>query len=194
MAFTNQRINTSAIFTVGHGNRTFEELIEILSNWKIETVVDIRSYPRSKRNPEFNQEILTDALPMEGIRYVWLKAMGGLRRKGLGKDSPHTALRREGFRNYADHMLTDEFGRAVREVKKFCEDGPTCLMCAETVPFRCHRWLVSDRLMAEGLTVAHLLDRNHSRPHKLSPHGRIESGSVFYDRIQPRQENFNFGS
>jgi len=180
------------IFTIGHGNKSFEELVEILTAWGIRYLVDIRSYPRSKRNPQFNTEILADALPRMGVTYVWLKAMGGLRRGGLGIDSPHIALHDPGLRNYADHMLSEGFLDAVSEIISLSERGPVCLMCAEADPSRCHRWLAADHLTAQGLEVSHLLGPNTCMPHTLSARARIQGVQVIYDRVGPRQQTFNF--
>lgn len=180
------------IFTIGHGNKSFEELVGILTAWGIRYLVDIRSYPRSKRNLQFNTEILTDALPREGVSYVWSKAMGGLRRTGLGRNSPHIALSEGGLRNYADHMLSEGFLEAVREIIRLSRAGPTCLMCAETEPSRCHRRLAADHLTAQGLEVSHILGWNTRMPHELSVHARIQDAHVVYDRIGPTQQTFGF--
>ena len=130
-------------------------MVETLQAHGIETLVDIRAFPMSRRLPQFNRESLEESLPAAGIRYVWMKTLGGYRKKSR-EDSPNVALRNESFRNYADYMLSPEFETAMAELISLAEASPTAYMCAERVYFRCHRMLVSDWLVAHGHEVMHI--------------------------------------
>ncbi len=155
----------ATVFTIGHSTRSFNQYLEILKAHQIEVLVDIRSFPMSRRLPWFNRENLEKELPAAGVAYRWMKELGGRRRKILA-DSPNTGLRVQAFRNYADYMLTDDFRRAADELVALAERQRTCIMCAEAVYFRCHRMLVSDWLTAHGHVVLHLQDTGAPRPHK----------------------------
>ena len=173
-----------ALYTIGHSTRTLDELIAALQAHSIQTLVDIRSIPMSRRLPHFNRESLEGALPNAGIRYVWMKELGG-RRKKIRDDSPHVAIRNDSFRNYADHMLTPEFERGIHELLALARQGRTAFMCAERVYFHCHRMLVSDWLVAHGYEVLHIDETGPVRPHKLMPEARLIDGHVIYrgDRL-----------
>jgi uncharacterized protein (DUF488 family) len=146
--------------------------------------VDIRAFPMSRRLPHFNRENLEQALPKLGIEYVWLRELGG-RRKRQTKDSPHVGLRNDSFRNYADHMLTDEFGSGIEKLLAISERGPAAIMCAERVYFHCHRMLVSDYLVAHGHEVLHIDNEKPPRAHELTPEARMVNGRLLYvgDRL-----------
>lgn len=145
----------------------------------IKTLVDIRSFPMSRRLPHFNREALEQSLPQEGIAYVWLRELGGRRNKQM-EDSPNTALRNASFRNYADYMLTAAFQNGISELLRIAENGPTAIMCAERVYFRCHRMLVSDYLTAHGHQVLHINDEKPARPHKLMTEAKLVDGKLLY--------------
>lgn len=138
----------------------------------------------SRRLPQFNRESLEISLAAVGIRYVWMKALGGYRKK-LRDDSPNIALRNASFRNYADYMLTAEFEAAIAELITLAEQSPTAYMCAERVFFRCHRMLVSDWLVAHGHEVMHTDDSAPAKPHRLTPEARMIEGKLVYrgDRL-----------
>ena len=174
----------ATLFTIGHSTRTLDELIAALQSHSIQTLVDIRSFPMSRRLPHFNRESLEQTLPSAGIRYTWMKDLGGRRKKSLD-DSPNIALRNDSFRNYADYMLTPEFERAVLDIIKLAEESRTAYMCAERVYFRCHRMLVSDWLVAHGHEVLHIDDAKPAKPHKLMAEARLVDGQVIYrgDRL-----------
>ena len=169
----------ATLFTIGHSTRNLEELISALKAHAIQTLVDIRRFPMSRRLPHFNRESLERALPEAGIGYVWMKELGG-RRKKSHVDSPNLALRNESFRNYADYMLTAEFERAARELLKIAEPSRAAYMCAERVYFHCHRMLVSDWLVAHGHEVFHIDDERPARPHHLMPEARLTGGRLIY--------------
>ena len=138
----------------------------------------------SRRLPQFNRESLEQSLPAAGIRYVWMKALGGYR-KAILDESPNLGLRNDSFRNYADYMLTPEFERAVAELVTLAEQAPTAYMCAERVYFRCHRMLVSDWLVAHGHQVLHLGGVGPVKPHTLTAEARLIEGRLLYrgDRL-----------
>lgn len=169
----------STLYTVGHSTRTLDELIEALRAHSIATLVDIRSFPVSRRLPHFNREALEKSLPAAGIQYVWMKDLGG-RRKTIRDDSPHIALRNSSFRNYADYMLTGQFRQAAESLVKMADQSRTAYMCAERVYFHCHRMLVSDWLTAHGHEVLHIDGTGPVKPHKLLSEARVIDGEVIY--------------
>ena len=169
----------ATLYTIGHSTRTLEELTEALQAHSIQTLVDIRSFPTSRRLPHFNRESLEKSLPEAGVKYVWMKELGG-RRKKIRDDSPNIALRSPSFRNYADYMLTKEFQRAIADLIRMAEHSRTAYMCAERVYFRCHRMLVSDWLVAHGHAVLHIDDTRPARPHKLTAEARLIGEEVIY--------------
>src|SRR6266567_3452980 len=174
----------ATLFTIGHSTRTFNELIEALQAHSIQSLVDIRSFPMSRRLPHFNRESLDNTLPATGIQYIWMKELGGRRKKSL-EDSPNVALRNDSFRNYADYMLTPEFEHAVAELIGIAEQSRTAYMCAERVYFRCHRMLVSDWLVSHGHEVLHIDDTCQAKPHKLATEAHLIDGKLIYrgDRL-----------
>ena len=169
----------STLYTIGHSTRSLEELIAALRAHQIETLVDIRSFPVSRRLPHFNRESLESAFPSSGIRYLWMKALGGYRKK-IRDDSPNIGLRSANFRNYADHMLTAEFETAIADLIRIADQSRTAYMCAERVWFHCHRMLVSDWLVAHGHTVLHIDAAGPPRPHRLTPEARLVNNQVVY--------------
>jgi len=174
----------AVLYTIGHSTRTQEELVAALKAHEIEALVDIRAFPMSRRLPQFNRESLEKTLPDAGIRYVWMKALGGYRRKILN-ESPNIALRNQSFRNYADYMLTPEFEHAAAELLALAAASRTAYMCAERVYFQCHRMLVSDWLVARGHEVLHIDAENPVRPHRLTAEARLIDGKLIYrgDRL-----------
>ena len=174
----------ATFYTIGHSTRTFDELVSALKAHGIETLVDIRAFPTSRRLSHFNRESLESALPGQGIHYIWMKALGGYR-KAIRKDSPHIALRSAGFRNYADYTLTAEFGHAIGDLLRIAQQSRTAYMCAERVYFHCHRMIVSDWLVAHGHEVLHIDAENPPRVHRLSSEARMIEGEMVYcgDRL-----------
>lgn len=169
----------ATLYTIGHSTRTLEELVSALRAHSIETLVDIRAFPMSRRLPHFNRESLETELPKRGIHYVWMKSLGGYR-KAMRPDSPHTALRNASFRNYADYTLTPEFAQAIDELIRIAQHSRTAYMCAERVYFRCHRMIVSDWLVAHGHEVLHIDAEGPPRPHKLTAEARMIDGQMIY--------------
>ena len=150
----------------------------------IETLFDIRAFPMSRRLPQFNRDSLEQTLPAAGIRYIWMKELGGYRKK-IREDSPHIAMRNDSFRNYADYMLTPEFERAIAELISIAEEQHTAYMCAERVYFHCHRMLVSDWLVAHGHEVLHIDALGPVKAHRVTADARLVDGQVLYrgDRL-----------
>ncbi len=169
----------ATLYTIGHSTRSLDELIEVLNAHSVETLVDIRSFPMSRRLPHFNRESLEQTLPDAGLRYLWTKELGG-RRKAIRDDSPNIALRNSSFRNYADYMLTPEFQRAAAKLIEIAETSRTAYMCAERVYFHCHRMLVSDWLTAHGHEVLHIDGTGPPKPHKLLSEARVIDGELIY--------------
>lgn len=174
----------ATLYTIGHSTRPLDDLIAALKAHEIQTLVDIRAFPMSRRLPQFNRDSLEQTLPAAGIRYVWMKALGGYRKATL-EDSPNIGLRNQSFRNYADYMLNPEFERAMGELIALAEQGRTAYMCAERVYFRCHRMLVSDWLVAHGHEILHIDGTGPVRPHKLTAEARMVDGRLLYrgDRL-----------
>src|SRR3989475_10471989 len=156
------------LYTVGHSTRPLDEFLKVLHAHSIQILIDIRAFPVSRRMPHFNRESLEESLAKENIQYVWMKELGG-RRKKLRDDSPNVALRNDSFRNYADYMLTVEFERGIRELLELADAGRTAYMCAERVYFRCHRMLVSDWLVVHGHEVLHIDATGAAQAHCRSP-------------------------
>ncbi len=167
-----------AILTVGHSTRQIDEFLALLRAHGVRTLVDIRTIPRSLRNPQYAANALEPALAKDGIRYVHVPTLGGLRPPL--RDSPNGAWRNRSFRGYADHMQTEAFAQGLERVLALARDGRVALMCAEAVPWRCHRSLVADALAVRGIPVAHVVGPGPARPHRLSSLARVEEGTLTY--------------
>jgi uncharacterized protein (DUF488 family) len=174
----------ATLHTIGHSTRPLDEFLAVLCAHGIQTLVDIRAFPVSRRLPHFNREALEAALSDAKIRYLWMKSLGGYRKKTRG-DSPNVALRNASFRNYADYMLTPEFETAIAELIHVAQESPTAYMCAERVWFQCHRMLVSDWLVAHGHTVLHIDGERPPKPHRLTAEARLVKDQLVYagDRL-----------
>ena len=168
-----------AIVTIGHSNHSLEHFLTLLAQHVVEALVDIRRFPGSRKHPHFNQDNLATALPGSGLEYHWLEALGGRRHKQR-EDSPNLGLENQGFRNYADYMLTEEIRKGVEELLVVARWKRTAIMCAEGLFWQCHRRLVSDFLVANGLTVQHIMPTGELRPHKLTSGAVIEGRQVTY--------------
>jgi uncharacterized protein (DUF488 family) len=170
------------IYTIGHSTRTLEELVALLREHGVKRLADIRRFPGSRRHPHFSREALEVSLPERGIQYAHLPELGG--RRKASADSPNTALRNEQFRAYADHMASDEFRLAVDGLLAGqAEARPpirTAVMCAEAVPWRCHRNLLSDELLRRGCEVVHILGRGQVKCHEMSPDAHVVGDHLVY--------------
>lgn len=168
------------IYTIGHGNRSIEELIGLLEAPAIGCLVDIRAYPASRRHPQFAREALEKSLADAGIRYLWEgSALGGRRRPG--RNSPNVALKNASFRAYADHMATEAFQEGLDRLLGEGRAARTAILCAERLPWQCHRYLVADSLAARGTRVLHLVSPGRSMEHALSRLARLDGERLVYD-------------
>jgi uncharacterized protein (DUF488 family) len=169
----------TTVYTVGHSTRGADEFRQLLSEKRIQVLVDIRQFPVSKRFPHFSLEALAASLKEAGIDYVHEVSLGG--RRASNPTSPNTYWRNPAFRAYADHMATAEFQAAIERVIELAEQQTAALMCAEFVPWRCHRWLIADVLVSRGFGVIHLLSLTDSQPHALNPNAQVdERGLLVY--------------
>jgi uncharacterized protein (DUF488 family) len=169
------------LFTVGHSTHPLEKFLSLLAQHRIEALADIRRFPGSQKFPQFNQDDLASALQQAGIEYYWLESLGGRRgKKRDGSSMANLGLHNAGFRNYADYMLTPKFREGVETLMEIARRKRTALMCAESLFWRCHRRLDSDFLVANGVTVEHILPTGELRPHALTTGAVIEDGRVTY--------------
>lgn len=166
------------LFTIGHSTRSLEEFAAILTAHGVKVVVDVRTVPRSRRVPQFNADTLGESLAPFGIEYRPIRALGGLRKTKA--DSPNTAWRNLSFRGYADYMQTDAFQAALDELIAIAADRPTVIMCAEAVPWRCHRSLIGDAMLIRGWQVLDLMTERSAKPHKLTPFAKVEGMRITY--------------
>ena len=167
------------VYTIGHSTRSQEELIDLLRHFGIATLADVRTMPRSRRNPQFNAEELAAALARRGIAYAHLPLLGGLRR-GLGEASPNLGWRNTSFRGYADYMQTPEFARGLEELRALAAGGPVAVMCAEAVPWRCHRSLIADALLIRGVAAPDIQGPGRTIAHALTPFARVNGLRITY--------------
>jgi uncharacterized protein (DUF488 family) len=166
------------VYTVGHSTRTFEGFLALLKKFRVGLLVDIRTLPGSKRHPQFNQENLKPALRRAGIRYLHLPSLGGLRK--TRRDSVNTAWRNASFRGYADYMQTRDFVKAIRDLMRRVRGRTSAVVCAEAVPWRCHRSLVADALSVRGVKVVHLLSVTQAREHKTTSFAKVKGTKITY--------------
>ncbi|HXA05234.1 MAG TPA: DUF488 domain-containing protein [Bryobacteraceae bacterium] len=167
-----------AIFTIGHSTHPIEEFVRLLQAHSVEQLIDIRTVPRSRTNPQFNRDTLPNSLKAAGIGYLHMPALGGLRHPRV--DSPNTAWRNASFRGYADYMQTAEFAAAIDRLVELGSQTQVAIMCAEAVPWRCHRSLVADALFARGIPVEDIMSAGRRQPHKLTPFAKVEQTRVWY--------------
>jgi uncharacterized protein (DUF488 family) len=166
------------ILTIGHSTRSIEEFLSILQAHEVEQLVDVRTIPKSRRVPQFNQDALAEKIQAARIRYVHLKELGGLRRPR--KDSINTGWRKASFRGYADYMGTEEFRAALERLFEIGRERDTAIMCAEAVPWRCHRSLIGDALLVRGVQVQDIMSATSRREHTLTPFAHVEDGMITY--------------
>ncbi len=170
-----------SIYTVGHSTKSLDEFIALLRAYEIEMVVDVRTIPKSRHNPQFNKDTLSEALERHGIRYRHMTGLGGLRH--ALKESVNTAWKNPSFRGYADYMQTSEFSENVDELVRNSRENQTVIMCAEAVPWRCHRSLIGDALIVRGIAVEDILNEKSSHPHKLTPFAHVDGKRITYPLI-----------
>ena len=173
------------VWTIGHSTRTLEDFIALLERERIESLWDVRAFPMSRRYPYFNRDSLKVALPDVGIAYQHAPQLGG--RRPVRKDAPPTQWRNAGFKGYAAYMLTPEFHAALDGLRAAAAERRTTIMCAEAVPWRCHRSLIADALIARGDEVLDILDAS-TKPHKLTSFAVVENGEVTYPTAEAPEQ------
>lgn len=173
------------IYTIGHSTRKPDAFVQLLRQSSIETLVDVRTVPRSRFNPQFERETLSAYLKESGIRYLHYADLGGLRNPK--PDSPNLGWQNKGFRGYADYMLTEKFERAIVELIQEASTSKLTVMCAEALYWRCHRMLLSDALFVRGNAVFHIVDEKHIEPHNLTKFAKVEGNQILYPPDPPHQ-------
>jgi uncharacterized protein (DUF488 family) len=168
----------SDVLTIGHSTHTWKVFLEILRAHHVKRVVDVRSIPRSRHNPQFNREILSKKLRAAGIGYVHLRKLGGLRH--ARHDSPNMGWRNTSFRGFADYMQTSEFDAGMQRLMKLAGQKRSAIMCAEAVPWRCHRSLIADALTVREIRVEEIMGKKRSQIHSLIPFARIQGHRITY--------------
>jgi len=172
-------LTANSLFTIGHSTRPLDELLGILQAYGVAILGDVRSFPRSGTNPQFNSDTLVEVLPQHGIEYVWLQKLGG-RRQGLARKSKNTCWKNQSFRNYADYMETATFLEGFAQLAGLIQKGVVAIMCAEMLYWRCHRSMVSDFAKSKGIRVTHIVEQSHSSEHKYGECARIVNGLLTY--------------
>jgi uncharacterized protein (DUF488 family) len=166
------------MLTIGHSNRPIAVFLDMLRAHGVEILADVRTVPKSRYNPHFNRETLPQSLAQAAIDYCHLPGLGGLRHPR--KDSTNTGWRNDSFRGYADYMQTPEFEQSLAGLIALAGSRRTAIMCAEAVPWRCHRSMIADALTARGIPVFHIMSAAKADPHKLTSFARVEGGRVTY--------------
>ncbi len=173
------------IYTVGHSTRSIEEFIEILKAYSITLLVDVRTVPRSRHNPQFNKETLPNTLKPYGIKYLPLPDIGGFRHPK--RDSINLALENSSFRGYADYMQTKEFTENLLKLVVLAKENCLAIMCAEALPWRCHRNLISDALVVRHVKVLHIISKGDAIPHQLNELAHVEGTKVTYPLFNSKE-------
>jgi uncharacterized protein (DUF488 family) len=176
---------TLRIFTIGHSNLSFERFVSLLGEHEIDLVADVRRYPSSRKFPHFNRPVLSELLAAENIGYLWLESLGGRRHTDKDSKCVNIGLKSIGFRNYADYMATEEFRRAVDELLAAAAQSCTAIMCAEKLYWKCHRRLLSDYLVSQGVEVIHIMDPGKTSEHELTQGAAITKTGVIYPQPEP---------
>ena len=166
------------VLTIGHSTRTLDEFIRLLQTHDVSCVVDVRTVPRSRHNPQFNKASLPRALKKAGLRYVHLPGLGGLRH--TKPDSLNAGWRNASFRGYADYMQTQEFEQGLEELIQLANQDQIALMCAEAVPWRCHRSLIADALLVHGIRTEDIMSPNRRQVHTLTPFAKVQGTKITY--------------
>ncbi|HZQ46532.1 MAG TPA: DUF488 domain-containing protein [Verrucomicrobiae bacterium] len=166
------------VMTIGHSTRMLVEFIRLLQAHAVSCVVDVRTVPRSRHNPQFNQASLPRTLKKAGLEYVHMPGLGGLRH--AKRDSPNKGWRNASFRGYADYMRTPEFGQGLEELIRLANRERIALMCAEAVPWRCHRSLIADALLVRGIRVEHIMSPTRRQVHTLTPFAKVRGATITY--------------
>lgn len=172
------------LLTIGHSTKPIDEFLELLKSHGIKRLVDVRTVPRSRHNPQFDINALGRYLNAANLTYVHQPELGGLRKSK--KDSVNAGWRNTSFRGYADYMQTEAFRMALQTLMKDAMDAPTAIMCAEAVPWRCHRSLIADALVSRGWCVRHIMTKTKADQHRLTPFAVVEQDRITYPPASPR--------
>ncbi|MFI8296733.1 DUF488 family protein [Streptomyces nigra] len=170
---------TDRVLTIGHSTRAFDEVVGMLRGNGVTCLVDVRSFPSSRKHPQWNQAAVVEALP-SAIGYRWIRELGGRRHTPAGVPSPNGAWRVKAFRDYADHMATETFAQGLGELLELAAHERPAIMCSEAVPWRCHRRLITDALLVTGVEVLHIMSATTVTPAVLSPHAQVVDGTLVY--------------
>jgi uncharacterized protein (DUF488 family) len=184
-----------SVYTVGHSTRTLDEFFSLLRAYGVDLVLDVRTVPCSRHNPQFNKENLSEVMKAQGLRYIHMPELGGLRRSS--PDSVNLAWKNKSFRGYADYMQTREFAENLLKLVALARESCLAVMCAEAVPWRCHRSLISDALAARHVKVRHILNKTGCINHELTPFANVEGTKVTYPLFateKPQRTLADFGS
>jgi uncharacterized protein (DUF488 family) len=171
---------TGTIFTIGHSTRLFDEFLDVLKVFLIEMIADVRTIHKSRHNPQFNMDSLRAELEINGIGYIHIPGLGGLRHTTAG--SINTGWTNPSFRGYADYMQTLDFKNSLEELINLAREKVTAIMCAEAVPWRCHRSLIGDALLIQGFKVEDIMNNRIRKPHKLTRWAKVDEGTIIYPR------------
>ncbi len=171
-------MSARVLYTIGHSNRTVDELVALLRAHGVERVIDVRTIPKSRHNPQFNKDVFAKGLRNRRIAYRHMKALGGLRHPRA--DSINTGWRNASFRGYADYMQTSEFDAALQQLIEIAKQKPTAILCAEAVPWRCHRSLIADAMTVRGWDVRDIMSVKTARPHVLSSMAQVHGTRITY--------------
>lgn len=177
------------VFTIGHSTHPLDEFIGMLENNGVERVLDVRTVPRSRRNPQFDKSVLPESLGEAGVGYTHVPRLGGLRH--TNRDSINKGWRNESFRGYADYMQTPEFEAGLQQVLGLAESERCALMCAEAVPWRCHRSLIADALLIRGVRVEHIIHSSERKLHVMTSWARTDGLKIFYPAQGDREDSDN---
>jgi uncharacterized protein (DUF488 family) len=173
--------NSLVIFTIGHSTHSMQDFITLLKKHSISKVADIRTIPRSKHVPQFNQDTLSQSLRAASIGYIHMETLGGLRKPK--KDSPNKAWRNPSFRGFADYMQTQDFEKGLEQLVQLAQRDHVVILCAEALPWRCHRSLIADALLTRGISVQHIMPTGMLQTHALTPWAKIQGKRVTYPSI-----------
>ncbi len=181
---------SSLIYTIGHSTRELNDFIEILKTYNIELLVDVRTVPKSRHVPQFNHDNLQEKLPEQNIEYIHLEKLGGLRH--VLKDSINKGWHNKSFRGYADYMQTDGFIEGMKQLEALAKTKQVAIMCAEAVPWRCHRSMVGDALLVRGFEVIDIFDTKKTQDEKLTSFAEVDGENIIYpDGGEPENKEIN---
>jgi uncharacterized protein (DUF488 family) len=168
----------NTIYSVGHSTRTIEDFIALMKTYEIETVIDVRKIAKSRHNPQYDEDALSKSLSEHNISYKRLEGLGGLRH--TTKESINTAWENLSFRGYADYMQTPEFAHSIKQLINIAAEKQTVIMCAEAVPWRCHRSLIGDALVIRNIDVEDIIGEKNCKPHKLTSFAKVNGNTITY--------------